>query len=198
MSPPMMNSWRCSSRQPKAACSTWCRSARFSDGGSSRRLQIGGSMSCSVTLAWMIVWSTGAMSPSWRRRGSATIARGRRQLPGHLLRCRKGGAPSIALGVELENGGVVHQSVDGGDGHRRIREDLYPGAERLVAGDDQRAPLVALGDQFEQHGGLGGPCGRSRDHRAPGNRACRAWRGGRAATDPVALLAAVARCRWSG
>lgn len=49
----------------------------------------------------------------------------------------------------------MDQPIDGRDGHRRVGEDLIPGAERLVAGHDQTAPLVALGDQLEQDGGLG-------------------------------------------
>ena len=57
--------------------------------------------------------------------------------------------------VELEDRRVVDQAVDGGHGHARIGEHVVPAGERLVGGDEDAAPLVALGDQFEQHAGLG-------------------------------------------
>ena len=50
---------------------------------------------------------------------------------------------------------MVHEPVDGRHRHGRVGEDLAPLAEGLVAGDDQRAALVALGDELEQHAGLG-------------------------------------------
>ena len=66
-----------------------------------------------------------------------------------------GGAPPIAFDVEFEDGGTVHQAVDGGDGHGGLGEDLVPLAERLVGGDQQGALLVTCADQFEQDAGLG-------------------------------------------
>ena len=36
----------------------------------------------------------------------------------------EGAAVVIALDVHLEDRGVMHQTVDDGDGHRRVREDL--------------------------------------------------------------------------
>jgi len=50
---------------------------------------------------------------------------------------------------------VVDQAVDRGHSHRRVGEDLIPFAERLIAGGDQAAALVALGDELEQNVGLG-------------------------------------------
>ena len=50
---------------------------------------------------------------------------------------------------------MVHEPVDRRDRDGGVGEDLAPFAERLVAGDDQRAALAALGDQLEQHAGLG-------------------------------------------
>lgn len=50
---------------------------------------------------------------------------------------------------------MVDQPVDGGDGHDGIGEDLIPGTEGLVGGDDQAAALVAVGDELEEHLGLG-------------------------------------------
>src|SRR3954453_12807507 len=68
-----------------------------------------------------------------------------------LLGCRPlaGNAPTVALGVEFKNGSVVNKRVDRRDSDGGIGEDLAPFAERLIAGDDQRAALVALGDQLE-------------------------------------------------
>jgi hypothetical protein len=49
----------------------------------------------------------------------------------------------------------VDQPIDGGQGHRLVGEDPAPLSEGLVGGDEQRAPLVAGADQFEQDAGLG-------------------------------------------
>src|SRR3954452_21411082 len=76
----------------------------------------------------------------------------RRQLLGCPL---AGNAPTVALGVEFKNGSVVNKPIDRRDSDGGIGEDLAPFAERLIAGDDERAALVALGDQLEQHAGLG-------------------------------------------
>ncbi len=65
------------------------------------------------------------------------------------------GALSVALDVHLDDGGVVHEAVDGRDRHRGIGEHVVPLAKRLVGGDQDRAPLVALADELEQHRGLG-------------------------------------------
>ena len=50
---------------------------------------------------------------------------------------------------------MVHQAVDRGHGHGWVGEDLVPLAERLIAGGDQAAALVALGDELEQDVGFG-------------------------------------------
>ena len=57
--------------------------------------------------------------------------------------------------VELEDRRVVHQAVDGRHGHAGVGEHVVPARERLVGRDEDAAPLVALGDQLEQHAGLG-------------------------------------------
>lgn len=49
----------------------------------------------------------------------------------------------------------MDEAVDRGDGDRRIGKDLPPFREGLIAGDDEGAPFVALGDELEQDGGLG-------------------------------------------
>jgi DNA-directed RNA polymerase subunit beta len=45
----------------------------------------------------------------------------------------------------LDDDGVMHEAVDGGDRHGFVLEKGFPLAEGLVAGDDEGAPLVALG-----------------------------------------------------
>jgi hypothetical protein len=51
--------------------------------------------------------------------------------------------------------GVVDQSVDEGGGDHGVAEDLAPGLEAAVAGDDDRAAFVAAGDEREEQvGGL--------------------------------------------
>ena len=49
----------------------------------------------------------------------------------------------------------MHQAVYGGHRHAGVREHVVPAGERLVGRDEDAAPLVALGDQLEQHAGLG-------------------------------------------
>jgi hypothetical protein len=51
---------------------------------------------------------------------------------------------------------VVHDAVDGGGGRERAAEDLVPLAEDQVARDHERATLVSLGEEREEHLGLGG------------------------------------------
>jgi integrating conjugative element protein (TIGR03761 family) len=76
-------------------------------------------------------------------------------LVGGLLESLRVGLLPVAFTAEFDDVGVMDQPVDGGDGHHVVREDAIPGAERLVGGDDHAAGLVAVGDQFEEHGGLG-------------------------------------------
>ena len=49
---------------------------------------------------------------------------------------------------------MVDEPVDGGDGHGFIGEDVVPVLEGLIAGDDQRPPLISLGDELEEDAGL--------------------------------------------
>src|SRR5207244_929337 len=65
------------------------------------------------------------------------------------------GAASIALDIHLEDGRVMDEAVDGGERHSLIGKDLAPFAERLIGGDQHRAPLIAASDQLEQHTGFG-------------------------------------------
>jgi hypothetical protein len=61
----------------------------------------------------------------------------------------------VALGLEGDHGGLVDQPVDEGGGDHRVAEDLAPLLEAAVRDDDDRAALVAAGDEGEEQvGGL--------------------------------------------
>ena len=55
----------------------------------------------------------------------------------------EGRAAAVALDVHLEDGGVVDEAIDSGQGHGWIGEDLVPFAGRLIAGDDE-APFSCV------------------------------------------------------
>jgi len=50
---------------------------------------------------------------------------------------------------------MMYEAVDRRQRHRRSDEDFAPLGERRVRSDRDTAVLVALGDQFEEDGGLG-------------------------------------------
>lgn len=58
-------------------------------------------------------------------------------------------AEAVAVTLEAEDVGVVDEPVDHGCGDGVVAEDLAPGAEGLVAGDDQAGALVAGADERE-------------------------------------------------
>jgi len=63
---------------------------------------------------------------------------------------------AVAVALEAEDLGVVDGPVDHRDGDDVVAEDLSPGRERLVRGDDHRGLLLAGGDEHEHEvGGLG-------------------------------------------
>ena len=64
-------------------------------------------------------------------------------------------APPVAFDVEFEDGGVVDQPVDGGQGHRWIGKDPVPIPERLICRDGDGASFVSGTDQLEQDAGFG-------------------------------------------
>jgi hypothetical protein len=49
-----------------------------------------------------------------------------------------GFAATVAFDVEFEDRRVMHELVDGGDRHARVREDVVPAGERLVGRDIRR------------------------------------------------------------
>jgi hypothetical protein len=59
----------------------------------------------------------------------------------------------IALDVHLEDRGVMHQTVDDGDGHRQVREDLaQPPNGWLAVMSSKRRSLRAGGPSFRDEG----------------------------------------------
>src|SRR5439155_23985875 len=62
-------------------------------------------------------------------------------------------AEAVAVALEAEEFGVVDEPVDHGSGVGRVAEDLAPGGEGLVAGDDQRGAFVAGADEREHQVG---------------------------------------------
>src|SRR5271155_6078584 len=66
----------------------------------------------------------------------------------------RAGAGTIAGSVELQDGGVVDQAVDGRRGGHRLLEDALPFAKDQIAGDHHGAALIPLRDEREQHFGL--------------------------------------------
>lgn len=66
-----------------------------------------------------------------------------------------GCAAAIALDVELKDGRVVDEAIDGGEGHGGVWEDPVPLAEGLVGSDQEGSSLVPGADQLEEHAGLG-------------------------------------------
>ena len=62
---------------------------------------------------------------------------------------------AIAIDVQFEDRCVVHEAIDGGEGHGLIGEDFPPIAEGLIGGDKKGSAFIASADQFEQHAGFG-------------------------------------------
>ena len=58
-------------------------------------------------------------------------------------------AHSIAGPPDVDDRGVVEESVDDGAGDDRLAEDLGPVAETSIGGQDDGALLLALGDHVE-------------------------------------------------
>ena len=57
----------------------------------------------------------------------------------------------IAGDLELENGGVVYNPIYGSRRGHRVFEDLLPFAEYEVAGNNDGAAFVTLGQESEEH-----------------------------------------------
>jgi hypothetical protein len=56
-------------------------------------------------------------------------------------------AQAVAVAFQGEDLGVVDEPVDHGDGDDLVAEDLAPGGEGLVGGDDQGGAFVAAADE---------------------------------------------------
>ena len=61
----------------------------------------------------------------------------------------------IAVTVHLEDVDVMGEAVEEGTGQALGTEHAGPLVERQIAGDDHRAPLVALAEHLEQQLGTG-------------------------------------------
>lgn len=57
---------------------------------------------------------------------------------------------SEAFSFDVDRDRMIKQAVEDRAGDHGIAEDLAPGAEALVAGDDDRTTLVAARDQLEE------------------------------------------------
>jgi hypothetical protein len=75
--------------------------------------------------------------------------------PGALVLSLEGVASPVAVDIDFEDRRVMDETIDGGQGHGRIGEDLAPLAEWLVGGDEGGASFVAGADELEQDGGFG-------------------------------------------
>ena len=60
----------------------------------------------------------------------------------------------MAFAGDFYDGGVVDESVDGGDGHGFVLEEGFPLAEGLIAGDDNGSSFVAFRDEFKKDVGF--------------------------------------------
>ena len=64
--------------------------------------------------------------------------------------------PAHRLAVEFEAIGVVNQAVENGIGKGRFADDIVPGGDGQLAGDQDRALAVAVLDDFHQVAALTG------------------------------------------
>ena len=55
-----------------------------------------------------------------------------------------------AFALELDAVRVVYDAIEDGVGQRWIADDLVPAVDRHLAGDDQRASIVAVLDDLQQ------------------------------------------------
>jgi hypothetical protein len=66
-----------------------------------------------------------------------------------------GFAAAIAFDIHFQDRGMMDEAVDGRERHGLVGEDFAPFAERLVGRYQHGPPLVACGNQLEQHAGFG-------------------------------------------
>ena len=56
----------------------------------------------------------------------------------------------VRFPFDVHGGRVVEQAVEQGARDHGVAKDLTPGAEALIAGEQDRAPLIAPGDELEK------------------------------------------------
>ena len=84
----------------------------------------------------------------WRSSVSVLLVGGRH--PSHVSVLQ-----SVAVALQVDDFGVVHEPVDHRRGDHGVAEDLAPAPKGLVRGDDDAGPLVTGRDQLEEQvGGL--------------------------------------------
>ena len=91
--------------------------------------------------------NSGPPAPGWE--GSLGLFGGRFLLGFHRL------AEAVTFAVHLEDVALVRQAVQQSRGHPFPLEDLVPFAERQLAGDQQAAASVAVGEDLEEQLGSG-------------------------------------------
>src|SRR6266545_7504413 len=109
-----------------------------------------------------LLWPRISRRPTKTGRSEGRLAseRRRRSGGGASRRSLSGGrdaesalAQAVALALEGDHGRVVDEPVDQGGGDHGVAEDLAPLLEAAVGGDDDRAALVAPGDEREEEVG---------------------------------------------
>ena len=64
--------------------------------------------------------------------------------------CKFGVVGADTGAAEFKNDGVMHEAIDGRRGGHGILEDAVPFAKDEVAGDDNAAALITLGEKRKQ------------------------------------------------
>src|ERR1035437_3056249 len=94
-------------------------------------------------MPWLVAWSQeGVARLTERHQPGGGNSRG---LPG------LGFLGAHAFTVELQDCRVMHEPINCRHGGHRVLEDLIPFREHQVAGDHHAAPLLAFGQEREQH-----------------------------------------------
>jgi hypothetical protein len=96
------------------------------------------------------------MATSVGRLGLETLINSTVRLLGRVGGCQRGRGSvfeAVAVALEDDDFGVVHEAVDHGFDGGGVAEDFGPGGEALVGADDEAGSFVAAGDEGEEQGG---------------------------------------------
>src|SRR5271157_1693749 len=113
------------------------------------------SSACEGRLEWRWVTAGGARCPlrrsAARRYPRPCRAEGRASRPSARTSVSGRGRPlAQALAGQIDAIGVVNDAVEDGVGERGNADQVMPAVHRNLAGDDERALVVAILDDFEQ------------------------------------------------